>query len=253
MFLPLFGLILAIVAVCFWHGRSRAVAVSGANYSALHSLPGYHGWWLALMTAGPAFAVLVLWSIISPYVLRPLMLSQFAPQVAEFSAAQLDGFWRDIQAIAGGGTPGVRDAFREEAAAAYRSVNRMSLVGMIALMTLVGAGGFYVARNAIAVNFRARHRVETAVKVFLAASATVAILTTVGIVLSLLFESLRFFSLVNPMDFLFGTTWTPQQMAFRTDQVGGTAAFGFIPLLTGTLLITFIAMVVAAPDRKSVV
>ncbi|MBY0362910.1 MAG: phosphate ABC transporter permease subunit PstC [Phreatobacter sp.] len=247
MFLTLFGLVLAVAVVCFFVGRSRAVAVSGANYSALHSLPSYHGWWLVLMAAGPAFAVLVFWSLVSPYLLRPMMLSQFAPQLTEFSAAQLDGFWRDIQAIAGGGTPGVRDAFREEAAAAYQSTNRLSLIAMVALMIVLGAVGFSYAWNAIAVHFRARHRVETAVKVFLAASATVAILTTVGIVMSLLFESLRFFTMVSPLDFLFGTTWTPQQMAFRTDQVGGTAAFGFIPLLTGTLLITFIAMMVAAP------
>ncbi|WP_439574424.1 phosphate ABC transporter permease subunit PstC [Phreatobacter sp.] len=247
MFLPLFGLVLAIALACVLLGRNRAVTLSGANFAALHSLPGYHGWWLALMTAGPALAVLALWSMISPNVLRSLMLSQFASQVAEFSPAQIDGFWRDIQAIAGGGSAGVRDAFREEAASAFQSLNRLSTLAMVAVMAVVAVAGFRYAWNAIAVPFRARHKVEAAVKVFLALSATLAILTTVGIVMSLIVESMRFFTFVNPIDFLFGLTWTPQQMAFRADQVGGTAAFGFIPLLTGTLLITFIAMMVAAP------
>uniref|UniRef100_UPI001D0E5F61 hypothetical protein n=1 Tax=Klebsiella pneumoniae TaxID=573 RepID=UPI001D0E5F61 len=66
---------------------------------------------------------------------------------------------------------------------------------------------------------------------FLLASAALAILTTIGIVLSLVTESLRFFAMVSPIDFLFGLTWTPQQMAFRTDQVGGSAAFGIVPLI----------------------
>ncbi|MFN3853108.1 MAG: phosphate ABC transporter permease subunit PstC [Phreatobacter sp.] len=247
MFLPLFGLVLAIAVICFLLGRNRAIAVSGSNFAVLHSLPSYHGWWLALMTAGPAFAVLVIWSIAGPNVLRSMMLSQFASQVAEFSPAQIDGFWRDIQAIAGGGTPGVRDAFREEAARAFQSANVLSRIAMVTVMAIVALLGFRYGWAAIDVPFRARHKVELAVKIFLALSATIAILTTVGIVLSLIVESMRFFSHVSPIDFLFGLTWTPQQMAFRADQVGGTAAFGFVPLLTGTLLITFIAMLVAAP------
>lgn len=247
MFLPLFGLVLAIALACVFLGRNRAVAVSGADYAALHSLPGYHGWWLAIMAAGPALAVLVLWSIIGPGIMRSMILSQFAGQVADFGAAQRDGFWRDIQAIAGGGTPGVRDALREEAAVAFQSLSRLSTLAMVATMAAAGLLGFRHAWTAIDVPFRARHRVELAVKIFLGLSATIAILTTIGIVMSLIVESLRFFSHVNPIDFLFGLTWTPQQMAFRADQVGGTAAFGFIPLLTGTLLITFIAMMVAAP------
>ena len=78
------------------------------------------------------------------------------------------------------------------------------------------------------------------------ASSTIAILTTVGIVLSVLFESLRFFQAVPVTDFIFGTEWSPQ-MAIRADQVGASGAFGAIPLFAGTLLISFIAMVVAVP------
>jgi phosphate transport system permease protein len=74
----------------------------------------------------------------------------------------------------------------------------------------------------------------------------VAILTTVGIILSLLFESLRFFSAVPFHEFLFGLDWSPQT-AMRADQVGSSGAFGAVPLFMGTLLISGIAMTVAVP------
>jgi len=247
MFLTLFGLLVAVAVACFIIGRSRSVSLAGANYASLHSLPGYHGSWLALTTVGLPLIILIVWSIVAPNILRQMLIGKFSGQLGAASAAQLDGFWRDIQALAFGGTPGIRDAVRTEAAGVLASRQWVSTGLMIASMSAIGIGGFIYGFGAINPAFRARHKVEAAVKVFLAVSATIAILTTIGIVVSLITESMRFFSLVSPIDFLFGLTWTPQQMAFRADQVGGNAAFGFIPLLTGTLLITFIAMIVAAP------
>jgi phosphate transport system permease protein len=95
-------------------------------------------------------------------------------------------------------------------------------------------------------DFRARNRVERAIEYLLVAASMVAILTTVGIFLSVLFEALRFFSEVSPLDFLFGLTWSPQT-AIRTDQVGSSGAFGAVPLFAGTLLISGLAMLVAVP------
>lgn len=247
MFLPLLGLVFAVGAACFVAGRSRALALAGANYRDLHSRPGYHGWWLALMSAGPAFLVLIGWSVAAPSLIRARLLSQFADRMVGFTVAQVDGFWRDITTlVAGGSVPGA-DALRVDGAAALTSLSNGSHTAMIVVMAAAGLIGFIIAWRAISVPFRARHSVERLVRGLLAASATVAILTTIGIVLSLIAESMRFFALVSPIEFLFGLTWTPQQMAFRADQVGGTAAFGFVPLLTGTLLITAIAMLVAAP------
>jgi len=77
-------------------------------------------------------------------------------------------------------------------------------------------------------------------------ASTIAILTTVGIIFSLLFETGRFFDKVPVSEFLFGTQWSPQT-ALRADQVGASGAFGAIPLFAGTLLITLIAMCVAVP------
>ena len=102
------------------------------------------------------------------------------------------------------------------------------------------------ARRHITPALRARHQVEAILRYALLACSVIAVLVTLGIVLSLLFEAVRFFRLVPLDDFLFGLTWSPQT-AIRTDQVASAGAFGAIPVFTGTLLITFIAMLVAVP------
>jgi len=88
--------------------------------------------------------------------------------------------------------------------------------------------------------------VEAVIRVLLIAGSTIAIFTTIGIVLSVLFEAIRFFQKVPITEFLFGLKWSPQ-VAIRADQVGGSGAFGAVPLFTGTLLISGIAMAVAVP------
>jgi phosphate transport system permease protein len=93
---------------------------------------------------------------------------------------------------------------------------------------------------------RARNQVEKAVMFFLISSSTIAIFTTIGIVLSVLFESVRFFQQIPFTDFVFGLEWSPQT-AIRADQVGSTGAFGMIPLFAGTFMVTFLAMLVAVP------
>jgi phosphate transport system permease protein len=91
-----------------------------------------------------------------------------------------------------------------------------------------------------------RRYLERAFELVLAASSSVAVLTTLGIVLSVLFEAIRFFQIVPFFDFLFGLEWTPQT-AIRDDQVGGSGSFGAVPLFAGTFLISAIALGVGAP------
>jgi phosphate transport system permease protein len=102
------------------------------------------------------------------------------------------------------------------------------------------------AWSRISAALRARPLVETAVRLLFAGSSLIAILATIGIVLSLVFEAARFFERVPALEFLFGLQWSPQT-AIRADQVGSSGSFGAIPVFTGTLLITAIAMAVAAP------
>jgi phosphate transport system permease protein len=224
--------------------RSRSVAVASGR--ALHSLPAYHGAWAAILVALPAFFFASAWAIVSPRLEKSLVLARLG-DLTSLNTAQIDGLWRDIQAIAAGVPPVTRDAMRDAGAALSSSYSftfaGILVAGAAALALALG----FVAMRSIAPAFRARHRVEGVVKGFLIAASIIAVLTTFGIVLSLLAESIRFFSMVGPFEFLTGLTWTPQQMAFRADQAGGSAAFGFVPLLVGTILIMIIAMAVAVP------
>jgi phosphate transport system permease protein len=115
----------------------------------------------------------------------------------------------------------------------------------VALLSAFAGGAFAFSR--VSPHFRARTRVERTVMAVLLVASLIAVLTTLGIVLSLLFESLRFFSMVNPVEFLSGLTWSPQT-AIRADQAGSSGAFGAIPLFWGTIFIgAIIAMIVAIP------
>lgn len=117
----------------------------------------------------------------------------------------------------------------------------------IAAATLgVAALGLAWTQRHVSANFRARNAVERAIMVLLIVCSLLSILTTIGIVLSLVFEALRFFAQISPFEFLFGLHWSPQ-MAIRADQVGQSGAFGAVPVFAGTLLITIIAMIVAVP------
>ena len=118
------------------------------------------------------------------------------------------------------------------------------MLSAVALATALA--GLVHARRAISLRLRARLVVEGWARRLLLLAAALAVLITLGIVLSLLFEAVRFFRLVSWAEFLFGLHWSPQT-ALRADQVGSTGAFGAVPVFAGTLLITVIAMIVAAP------
>jgi len=117
---------------------------------------------------------------------------------------------------------------------------------MVASVVCVALLGLSWARSQISRNFRARNAVEKIIRGLLIICSMIAILTTVGIVLSLIFESIRFFARIPFFDFLFGIHWSPQT-ALREDQVGASGSFGAVPLFAGTMLITLIAMLVAGP------
>lgn len=107
---------------------------------------------------------------------------------------------------------------------------------MIAIAAAVATTS--VAFVKISPELRARNLFESIIKVILIASSAIAVLTTIGIVFSVLFETGRFFKEISLLDFLFGIHWSP---------TGSPPVFGFVPLLTGTLLITTLAMLVAGP------
>jgi len=158
----------------------------------------------------------------------------------------LDLFFADASKIAFGGTPSQRTPDVLAAAEAMRAISaNLNLafgLGALALAAL----GFFLSNSHLGRDFRARNAVEVCIKAAMMVASGIAILTTLGIVLSLLFETLKFFSSYSPIDFLFGTQWSPQ-VAIRADQIGQSGAFGAVPLFAGTALIMVIAMAIAIP------
>ena len=242
--------LVALFGVAFAVGRSRALAVVDGEISRLHSLPGQHGMFLALSAAGPALLAVLVWSLVTPGIESAIVKGRFAAELAGLGIPQVEAFIRDARAIAFGGVVGFTDATKEAAATVYRSVHFTSVSIIVALAVLLAAGGFYWAYARIKPPFRARHVVERIVRIALIVCSGVAILTTIGIVFSLIFESFRFFQQVPFYKFLFGTHWSPQSAFTGAGTEAGEAnseIFGIVPLFAGTLLITLIAMIVAAP------
>jgi phosphate transport system permease protein len=124
-----------------------------------------------------------------------------------------------------------------------KSVGTASLAVAVIAFSIIG---LVIGRRRIGAELKARNQVEDIIRLVLLASSIVAILTTIGIVASLLFEAIRFFGKVPFTDFLFGLEWSPQ-IALRKDQVASQGSFGAVPIFAGTLLISFIAMCVAVP------
>lgn len=245
-------------AAGFMIGQSKAFRVSGDKISNLHSRPAYHGGYLAVVMAFPAVLLMLIWSMFSGRVIDSTIKDRFSGVLENLEGPQVVAFMRDVRTMAfddGGqiitSTKGDLKATAEQAAEAYASLfSSSNLILALLCAALVFAGLIYGLKK-ISMEFRARYFVEKFIMGLLIACSAIAILTTIGIVLSLIFESIRFFQKVPFFDFLFGYHWSPQSAfegagreALSDDN---SRIFGAIPLFTGTFLITFIAIAVAAP------
>lgn len=240
--------LLGFAAVGYTMGRARAVMTAGGMPKDLHSLPSYYGSYTALWIGLPSLILLAVWLIVQPYIINGVVMGGLPASMTQgLSASEYGLLLNDIRNTATGNISARADEPAiVEAAAQLNSLSQTSFILMIIAAFGVGAGGLAFARNRISPTLRARNSVEKVINVILVISSLIAILTTVGIVMSLLFESFLFFTQVPFYEFLFGLNWSPQT-ALRADQVGSSGAFGAVPLFVGTLLITFIAMLVAAP------
>ena len=240
-------LVVGLGVIAWLAARARALAFAGPGKVRPHSLPGQHGWYVALWTVLPALAFVLLWSNLSgDLIYRQVMASPEAAQLPAFGI-QRQTILGEAYALATGQT---QSAFNEQArliAPVYvRAIAFYSWIGFAVALLVAFAGGAF-AFTRLSPHFRARTRVERTVMAALLLASLIAVLTTLGIILSLLFESWRFFSMVSPVEFLFGLNWSPQT-ALRPDQAGSSGAFGAIPLFWGTVFIgAIIAMVVAIP------
>lgn len=241
--------ILLISAVAFFLGRSRALAAAEqlGDIRSLHSLPDHYGMLAALGCALPSLLIFAAWQIVEPSILTTIVTRSLPIEMQQLTENEFSLILNDIRNIITGNivSNSANIAIREAAESyvelqnGYRNIIAMLITAAMILCT----GAMYYWINA---DLRARNIVESVIMFILFSCSVVAILTTVGIVLSVLFESLRFFKAVPLTDFLFGLDWSPQT-AMRADQEGSSGAFGAVPVFAGTMLIATIAMIVAIP------
>lgn len=236
---------LAALAIAYQCGLSRSRQVALAEGVRLHSRPHYHGIVVALWAAVPLLLVLLGWLILDGAIKERLLLPFLPPDVIAGGDNAVDAALGRIRAIASG--EGVADTAPSYEIAAAERLGRIEFIlgaGAFALAALLAAGGAIMARRRIRPQDRARNRIERIVRGLLLACSVIAILTTIGIVLSLIVETLHFFQHVHPLDFFFGTEWNPRYSVTGSDAAG---SYGLLPLIWGTLMIAGIAMLVAVP------
>ena len=216
-----------------------------------HSRPGQHAAFAAIWAVIPALVVLTIGQITLPGIATGLIEAGETPAVAELEPFRRAAFYTDARRVGAGDqaqqiwpAPLAQEltATGQRIAWIGNGLN-LALGALVAAVALIGA---LVAFTRIRPDFRARSRVEAWVAIGLFACSAIAVLTTIGIIASLVYDSWRFFQSVPITEFLFGTKWSPQ-IAIRADQVGSSGAFGAVPLFAGTLLIMLIAMIVAGP------
>jgi phosphate transport system permease protein len=243
-------LLIVIVGLSFagyYLGKAASRKSVGGRVRDLHSLPSFYGGYVALWCCLPALLVLGLWISLESSIIMQLVVSDLPEEIRSMPADRLTLVVNDIQNLASGNiTSGTPDEHMVAAAEHYRQLQSTSYMALAAIiLALCGAGSAF-ALKLIKPHLRARVWVERIIQGIMIACSTIAIFTTIGIVLSVLFEALRFFQKVPINEFLFGLKWSPQ-IAIRADQVGAEGAFGVIPVLAGTFMISGIAMAVAVP------
>ena len=265
-------IVLMLGALGYIAGRLRARSVSGGDARLLHSLPGYYGWNAAMFTMIPALAVMIVWLLAQPVLIeRGISAMISADMIPEGSSQSL--VMSDLRRVAEGldnavvtgrltpdqaaniGNDGanMRSALADvgvalgnditpevmAAAQEYRAKNVSGTRALAAIAVVLALAGLGYAVLQTKADFRARNTVEAGIKGLLVLASVIAIATTAGIVFSMLFEANNFFRQYSWTEFFFGTEWSPN---FR-----GNSQLGMLPLLWGTLYISFIALVVAVP------
>ncbi|MGI9382230.1 MAG: phosphate ABC transporter permease subunit PstC, partial [Methyloligellaceae bacterium] len=239
--------LVSLTLASYFVGRRRAVGVVNGAEHALHSRPTYHGAFVAAWVGLPSFLLVLLWLLFQGPVIDALLVGSLPPEkTLGLEPAQIDLLVSEIKSIAAGHIFGQPDASVTEAAERYTRWRGIAGWAMFAVAMALALVGLLITRARIAPDFRARHGVERVLNVIMIVCSLIAILTTLGIIVSLLIESLRFFERVSPAEFFFGLNWEPQ-IPIREGQVTAGGAFGAIPVFAGTILIASIAMLVAVP------
>ena len=244
------ALIVLVIGAGYFYLAQRAVLLlRSTGQHRLHSLPHYYGYWAAAVAVLPALLLLLILSIADDIVFKIMVRDFYPPDQQNLDSISEAIVLAKIMNVVKGIQFGSPDAWVIAAGETWIQWTETSrqLISVIVLGVSL-LGGLFAYRK-VSPEFRSRNAVERIILWILGLSSTVAILTTIGIVLSVLFESIRFFKMVPPTEFIFGLTWNPQFEGAERAGSGqmGLATYGMVPLFVGTLLISVVALTVAVP------
>ncbi|WP_189402191.1 phosphate ABC transporter permease subunit PstC [Arenicella chitinivorans] len=242
-------IILAGSAVAYMLGykRSQQIAKPIGGIRNLATLPTYYATMVSMWALIPALLVVALWMMVDGAIISSLVKSALPEETKQLSQQSLGLVLNQVENIAAGiGTVDQLGVEYRPAVERLQGLNAVSSKAMPVLALCVLVIGVLLGLRAVRAKNNARYSVERVFNATLFICSSIAIFTTFGIVFSVLFESIHFFQKVPFTEFLFGTHWSPQ-IAIRADQTGASGSFGVIPLIVGTLLISFIALLIAVP------
>jgi phosphate transport system permease protein len=239
--LPMGWLLIALIAVfgsaAFFMGRMRAENLLVSTPGRMHSRPNYHGYYVAMWGTIPLIMIAIAYGVLAENLTRGQLIRELPSSFDKLSPPELQSYLDAVRIAAGSAAGQSADRVFLAVTNRYLELRGLINAGTLVALGLLAAIGIFWAQSRLKANFRARSFVENGMQLVLFLCAGVAIATTAGIVLSLLYESLQFFQKVSAWDFLTGTRWNAQT----------EAEFGALPLFFGTFMIALIAMIVAAP------
>ena len=240
--------LILFVAVILGYSLNRMAADQIKSRGArMHSLTGFHGLYSALLVAVPGLIVILAWLAFQPVIVERSVMAGLPDGVLDgLDTGAVSLVLAEIKSIARGQVFGTPEDWKLAAAETLTARNASASLALVVVIALMSVALIAFSRSRVSADFRARHGVERIITGLMIFCSTIAIFTTIGIVLSLLFESIKFFRMVPLHEFLFGLRWEPQ-IAIRADQVAGQGAFGVIPVILGSVLIMLISLVVAVP------
>ncbi|MCT8160466.1 phosphate ABC transporter permease subunit PstC [Pseudoruegeria sp. SHC-113] len=273
--MPLLWIVLIVLGlglIGYIVGRARALGSAEGDTRKLHSLPNYYGWNAVMMTVVPALLVMAAWLLVAPNLIESRVAASF-DEAAIAEGSNMSLVMAEVRRTASGITTAVNSGAMDaatalspeadpaevtatlkaagmivtsditpdvlQAAQAYRAMAATSGTILTGIVLLIAVAGLFYALRKTDKDFRARNVVENGIKILLILASSIAILTTLGIVLSMLFETANFFEQYSWREFFFGVNWAPD---FR-----GNSELGMLPLLWGTLYISLVALLVAVP------
>ena len=244
-------ILFGIMAYKLARGRiETSVAIAGVKP---HSLVQYYGVYAALWTLVPALLLALIWAFAADPLILNAAEARLRIAYPSLPASFLDLKMAQLQNVAAGFIDAPDDIMAIEAEKLSASMDRVGFARVLTLL-LVMMIGFLFSFNRVRPQLKARVAFESFLRRTFFAAAVLAILTTIGIIASLLVEAYRFFSEISMLDFFFGTHWSPMvslregaEGAADEAVAGSSGSFGMVPVMLGTLLVAIIAMLVAVP------